>query len=116
MTHKPPTIIVDIDGCIFEHVGKGAALQWSDNMKLLPGVVEKFNEWEAKSAHIILITARKECCRELLERQLRSHRLFWDQLIMGVTSGRRYIYNDEKTPNVPSCFGITLPRNEGFTL
>lgn len=111
---KTRTIICDIDGCVFKHHGNGAAEQWC-SADLLPGVVDRFNEWEAESACIVLMTARKESCRSRLEQALLRHGLFWDHLIMGVGHGERVIINDV-TPQKPcSVRAINVTRNMGLT-
>ena len=113
MLNIPKTIILDIDGCIFKHYGKGACFQWNSN-DLLPHVEETFNAWEKEGRCIILITARKESCRPTLENILRVKGLFWDHLIMGVPHGERIILNDKKSNGDNSCRAINLERNAGL--
>jgi hypothetical protein len=88
------TYLIDVDGTIFKKTG--STDDWYDGLssKLLPGVKEFFQRIEKESAHIVLITARKESCRQQLEWQLAHHRIFYDQLIMGVTNGKRIMIND----------------------
>ncbi len=110
----PKTIICDIDGCIFKHRGN-----LPDMIKtvpeLLPGVKEKFDEWDKKAWKIILLTGRRESMRKITESQLRSFGLFWDQLIMGATRGERVIINDKKpNSNIPTASAINLTRDKGF--
>ena len=107
---KPYTVIVDIDGCIFKHRQQGASVQWGTCSELLPGVIEQFDLWEKECACIVLITARKESCRALLEERLLRNGLYWDKLIMGVTSGPRYLINDSKGQG-RSAFAYTMNRN-----
>jgi ribonucleotide monophosphatase NagD (HAD superfamily) len=112
---KPKTFIIDIDGVIIKHLGAGAHAQWEQLFPvLLPGTIDFLTTAEAKSSCIILMTARPECCREDLVKQLRLHGVFWDQLIMGVSHGTRVLINDIKPPGVQSAVAINLPRNEGL--
>ena len=62
---------------------------------VLRGVLEKFNEWDSLGHKIVLCTARKESARQMTERHLSALGLTWDLLIMGLTSGKRYIINDK---------------------
>lgn len=112
---KTRTIICDIDGCIFVHFNDGPIRQWSDTPELLPGVHDAFRQWESESACIVLMTARRESCRQQLELWLQHRGLFWDHLIMGVGHGQRVLINDSK-PNasVPSAVAFTITRNEGL--
>jgi len=115
MLSIPKTIIIDIDGCIFKHYGKGACHQWLESStELLPHVNEKFDCWEKNGYYIILMTARKESCRPILERTLRNKGLFWDILIMGVPHGERVIINDRKSNGDVSCSAVNLKRNAGL--
>lgn len=113
---KNKTVIIDIDGCVFEHHGKGASYQWSELPTLLPHVSESFDFLEADGACIVLMTARPECCRADLEADLRLCGLFWHSLVMGVTSGPRYLINDAKPGADVTAYGITLKRNGGFNV
>jgi hypothetical protein len=111
----PKTVFVDIDGCVFEHEGKGACAQWGTQSKLLEGAREAFDEWEKKGYYIILVTSRKESCRRSLEYELQTHKLFWDLLIMGVPHGPRILINDKKKETIyVSCATFELPRNAGL--
>jgi hypothetical protein len=111
----PKTIICDIDGCIFKHMGNLCGMQ-TDKPVLLDGVKEKFDEWDKKAYRIILLTGRKESMREITENQLRLHGLFWDILIMGATRGQRVLINDLKPSNqTPTACAINLLRDKGLS-
>ena len=113
-TEKPSTIFCDIDGTLVKHAHRFSDLK-DINPTILPGVREKFNQWDSQGHKIILCTARKESAREMTELHLRMLGLCWDQLIMGVTSGNRILINDKLNVNHPdrsiSCNVIT---DEGF--
>jgi hypothetical protein len=113
---RPKCIFLDIDGCIFEHPYHPNNHHVSPhNLKLLPGVVAKFNEWIMKEYKIILVTGRKECTRAETESQLRHYGLVWDQLVMGIGGGVRVLINDKK-PNHSgnTADAITIERNVGM--
>lgn len=113
-TEKPKTIICDIDGTILQHVHRFSDV-FETEPQLLPGVREKFNQWDSQGHKIILMTARKESARKITESHLQMLGLCWDTLIMGVTSGQRVLINDKLNITHPDrAIGINVITNEGF--
>ena len=119
MNEMKKTIFLDIDGCIFKHKGN-MSTQFKDP-ELLPGVIEKINEWDAAGHKIILVTGRKETMRKLTEKQLEDFGIFYDQLVMGINRGERILINDKKTNthghvdnNIKVASAIEITRNEGL--
>lgn len=122
----PPTIILDIDGCVLEQLDTtdgqgslsaqilGSANPERYNLPKLPGVVDKFVEWDRKGCRIILMTGRPESCREETVKQLKEHGLFWQQLVMGVGGGPRHLINDCKPDGTKTAFAHCPKRNEGL--
>lgn len=113
-TLKPKTIFCDIDGTIikhahrFSHVSKYPAFD-------LPGVINKFNEWDSQGHKVILTTARKESARYITEKQLSDLGMAWDLLVMGVTSGTRVIINDKlQSSDDDRALAINLITDSGF--
>ena len=92
---RPKTIFIDIDGTIFEHGGE-RTLCTQGERPILPGVKDKFNEWDAKGYNIILVSGRRESDRKVTEEQLAHYGLFYDQLILGISGGIRVLINDTK--------------------
>ena len=116
MNSRPKTIICDIDGTILHHHGKGLDGQVLENVKVLPGTIEKFREWDSLGYNIILITGRKESLRDITLKQLRETGLYFDHLIMGVGGGERVLINDMKPgSSKDTAHAINLVRNEGLT-
>lgn len=111
MDSRPKTIICDIDGTLLNHVAPG---DLNNHQELLPGVIQKFQEWDIKGYNIILITGRRESAREYTERQLDILGLFYDQLIMGVGGGERVLINDCKPNGTETAKAINLERNKGL--
>lgn len=113
MEKRPKTIFLDIDGTLVHH--NGSLSGQLDEMTLLPGVREKFDEWDRKGHNIILVTGRRESMRAKTEEQLRSFNLYWDQIIFGLGGGVRVLINDFK-PNSqePTAIAINLVRNTGI--
>jgi dTDP-glucose pyrophosphorylase len=93
-TKKPKTLFCDIDGSILKHAHVASDVI-SGTPLLLDGVAAKFNQWDSQGHKIILVTARKESMRDITTRHLQQLGLVWDQLIMGVGGGTRYIINDK---------------------
>jgi len=112
--NRPKTIIIDIDGIIFEHSPLRSNTRDMSVLRLLPGVVEKFEEWDKKGYRIILMTGRRESMRKATEIQLSNYGIFYDQLIMGVGGGSRVLINDMKPDGTETAFAINVPRNKGI--
>jgi ribonucleotide monophosphatase NagD (HAD superfamily) len=104
------TIICDIDGVLVQHT------ESISSAFILPGTLEKLTEWEKKGYNLILITGRREGMRKVTEEQLAKIGETYDQLIMGVGPGPRYLINDMKTgSSQETAIAINLKRNEGIS-
>ena len=111
------TLILDIDGTlVHQHEDYIEKIVNKEPNTALPGVLEKFKEWDKKGYRIILITGRRESSRKITEDMLAELGIFYDQLIMGVSIGPRILVNDLKPgkPNEPMAVAINLKRNEGI--
>tara|TARA_A100001515_G_C4583288_1_gene213656 strand:- start:1072 stop:2154 length:1083 start_codon:yes stop_codon:yes gene_type:complete len=114
MSPKPKTIFCDIDGTILNHAHKFSDLI-NCKQELLPGVIEKFNEWDSLGHRIILCTARKESAREMTVKHLDLLGLCYDMLIMGVTSGTRVLINDKLSLTDPDrAISVNIKTDQGF--
>jgi hydroxymethylpyrimidine pyrophosphatase-like HAD family hydrolase len=114
MDTRPKTIICDIDGTLIEHFPPNITARLDHKSKIIEGTTDKLLEWDKLGYYIILMTGRKESLRHVTEKQLQELGIFYDQLIMGIGSGARYIINDSKEDNNATCFSINLKRNEGI--
>ena len=114
MDNRPKTIICDIDGTLVKHSNPTTASNPKHKMELLPNTSTKLEEWEAKGYRILLLTGRKESMRKVTEEQLRDVGIFYDQLIMGVGGGVRYLINDTKPDGDQAAFVINVERNKGI--
>ena len=108
------TVICDIDGTIFKYVCNGHYDLIHTEPELLPGVVEKFKEWEVKGNRIVLITGRRESVREVTERALRKAGIPFDMLIMGFADTGRVLINDVGGKGECKAHAVSLPRDQGF--
>jgi hydroxymethylpyrimidine pyrophosphatase-like HAD family hydrolase len=114
MENRPKTLIVDIDGTLIHHFGSLSA-QIINAPKMLPGVREKFDEWDKLGYRIILLTGRKESMREATVKQLQDLHIVYDQLVMGVGGGVRVLINDYKlNSKEPTAIAVNVERNEGI--
>jgi hydroxymethylpyrimidine pyrophosphatase-like HAD family hydrolase len=114
MDTRPKTIICDIDGTLVRHYDPHTVSKSTYKMELLEGTIEKLLEWERKGYNIILLTGRKESMRKVTEQQLSNAGIFYDQLIMGVGGGFRYLINDHKPSGEEAAFAINVERNKGI--
>ena len=108
------TIFCDIDGCIIKHNGN-LTTQLLMEAELLPGAIDKINEWNYMGYTLILTTGRKESMRKKTEQDLENLGVFYDKLIMGLPRGERVVINDKKYGSEEDqASAINLTRNEGI--
>ena len=115
--NRPVTIFCDIDGTLVTHSKPTDSQRPTHKLNLLEGTIEKILEWDKLGYNIILTTGRKESLRNITEIQLSQVGIIYDQLIMGIGGGKRYLINDRK-PNGSEDYAIAinLIRNEGIKL
>ena len=106
------TIICDIDGTITKYMGGGHLAIRNQEHEVLPGVVEKFREWECAGYRIILITGRRESVRERTESELRRLGIPFDILLMGYADSGRILIND--IGSRVKAHVVNVVRDEGF--
>lgn len=114
MNTRPKTIFCDIDGTLIQHDRPEEAFKSDYKMKPLPGTLQKLLEWDQKGYNIILTTGRRESLRDITERQLADIGVFYDQLIMGIGGGERWLVNDRKPDGTETANAVNLNRNEGI--
>jgi len=113
--NRPVTIFCDIDGTLVTHSKPTDSQKPTHKLNLLEGTIEKILEWDKLGYNIILTTGRKESLRKVTEQQLAEVGIIYDQLIMGIGGGKRYIINDKKPYNTEDyAFAINLERNKGI--
>ena len=114
MNMRHITVFCDIDGTLIDHDSPIESFKSEYKMKLLSNTLQKLLEWDQKGYNIILTTGRKESLRNITETQLSKVGIFYDQLIMGIGGGARYIINDRKPDGTDTSYAINLNRNEGI--
>ena len=112
---RPVTVFCDIDGTLVKHA-KPTETQAPDfKLSLLEGTLEKILEWDKLGYCIILTTGRKESARKVTEKQLAEVGIIYDQLVMGIGGGKRYIINDRKPYGSEDyAVAINIDRNTGI--
>jgi len=111
---RPRTIFCDIDGTLIRHDSPEIAFRSDYKMVPLTGTLQKLLEWDRLGYNIILTTGRRESMREITEKQLAEVGIFYDQLIMGIGGGERYLINDTKPDGTVTATAINLSRNAGI--
>jgi len=114
ITNRPKTLFIDIDGTLVHHSGD-ITKQYTDDLIILPGVLDKFKHWDKGGYIIILTTGRRESGRQKLQEQLIKLGIFYDHLIMGIGGGKRILINDLKDDSDElTAEAITVKRNIGL--
>jgi len=112
----PKTILCDIDGTLIEFpktYEKFKSIPHNKNVKVLPGVIDKLWRWASEGHNIILTTGRNESMRKITEKSLQRAGIIYDQLVMGLGPGKRYVINDVNG-DYDTAFAINVKRNEGL--
>jgi thiamine kinase-like enzyme/molybdopterin-guanine dinucleotide biosynthesis protein A len=110
---KWETIFCDIDGVLINH--KNHSTNHSNT--LTKECIEQLKRWRRKNKKIILSTARHYRSKASLEKHLKDMGVEYDELVMGLNPGPRYLINDIKPSNpfVKQAVAINLPRDYGIS-
>jgi len=112
---RPITVFCDIDGTLVSHMTPTQSTDPSLEMLVLKGTIDKLHEWDRLGYNIILVTGRREGSRKITEAQLSKAGIIYDQLVMGIGGGKRYLINDFKpNSNMPTATAINITRNQGI--
>lgn len=112
---RPKTIFCDIDGTLVKHFPPTKTASLNLELELLPNTLEKLLEWDKLGYNIILVSGRRESARRVTEKQLSKLGIIYDQLILGIGGGKRYLINDKKDySNENYAMAINLKRNTGI--
>lgn len=106
----------DVDGTLLFQGEKSFTEHYRDKeySASLPLSAEKTFEWHVKGHKIILTTARPESTRDFTEKELASHGIVYDVLLMGIGAGHRYLINDRDEKGNNKAHSINLDRNTGI--
>jgi uncharacterized HAD superfamily protein len=108
------TIFSDIDGTLIEQV------RFEDLdpnvVNVLPGVVEKMNEWYEAGHHIVLTTARPWNLELITKQQMETAGIRYHQIVMGIGREERILINNNSKgePNNHRAMAVPVARDGGF--
>jgi len=108
------TIFSDIDGTLIEQV-RFEDLD-ANIVNVLPGVVDKMNEWYDAGHHIVLTTARPWNLELITKQQMETAGIRYHQIVMGIGREERILINNNssKEPERDRAFGVPVLRDGGF--
>lgn len=111
------TLFLDLDGTIFKHDSGGGVgeFTYSESPELVAdGIPNWVQNVKAYGYSIIITSARHESSRGLVEDQLEAFHIPYDELLLGLSGGPRFIFNDIKSslPCFPTSYAFNYPRNE----
>lgn len=113
----PKTYFIDIDGTIVPNLTLEDLEKYSQVpnfiQDLLPGVKDFFNHLH-KYDVVIFTTARGSEFKELTERTLRFHKIKYNQLIMDLPAGQRFLINDTVNMFYQKAIAVNVLRNHGM--
>lgn len=114
MIEKTKTIFTDIDGTLLEQE-QFEKINPVD-FKVLPGVLEKINEWYDAGHYIVLTTARPDDMRLVTVQQMQRAGIKYHLLIMGIGRGERILINNNtaRKPENDRALAVSVKRDEGF--
>ena len=108
------TIFSDIDGTLIEQV-RFEELD-ANVVNVLPGVVEKMNEWYEAGHYIVLTTARPDYLRLITTLQMEKAGIRFHQLVMGIGREERILINNNSKgePENARAMAVAVGRDAGF--
>lgn len=108
------TIFSDIDGTLIEQV-RFEDLD-ANVVNVLPGVVEKMNEWYEAGHYIVLTTARPDYLRLITTLQMQKAGIRFHQLVMGIGREERILINNNSKgePENARAMAVAVGRDAGF--
>jgi molybdopterin-guanine dinucleotide biosynthesis protein A len=107
-------IVCDVDGILIKHSPHSNAVP-EDNI-LIKNCADKLKSWKKENKKIILMTARSKSTQVDFIKMLKEKGIIWDELIMGVNPGTRYVINDIKPAHIftKQAVAINCVRDEGI--
>ena len=108
------TIFCDVDGVLLKH-NNNSNDKIEDNF-LLKDCVNKLKEWKENNKLIILTTSRPKRTEYDFKILLKHLDIIYDDIIMGLNPGPRYLINDIKPSNpfVKQSISYNIIRDEGI--
>jgi choline kinase len=113
----PSTIFIDLDGTLVLHDTGLLGDEGKFSKELIPldeQELQTLHELWNEGTKIVITTARPEFERINVLHGLTSMNIRFDQLIMGITGGTRYLVNDSKdsVPSFPTAIAVQVNRDK----
>ena len=110
---KKGAIFCDLDGTLIEHED---IPNYAHPIKVLPKTLDKLRQWSKDGYTLILTTSRKSSSKEELISLLKEAGIEYEDLIMDLPSGPRYLINDRKPSAIltPNSIAFEVERNKGI--
>lgn len=110
------TLFIDLDGTIFSHDSGGGIGNFDYNTSptlVNEGIPEWLQSAKAAGYSIVITSARNEGARNLVDDQLATFSIPYDELILGLSGGPRFLFNDTKDSLacLPTAYVMNYPRN-----
>ena len=107
------TYIFDVDCILVVNGSRHIQPRWGET-PAITGAGEKLRTLKSAGHYILLVTSRPEAYREATLRQMEQEGIIFDQLVMGVNHGPRYVVNDySSTMPYPTALAINSARDSG---
>jgi hypothetical protein len=111
------TLFLDLDGTIFKHDSGGGVGEFAYSKSPIlvsEGIPQWIQSIKAYGYSIVITSARHETSRNLVQDQLMALKIPYDELILGLSGGPRFIFNDTKSSLAcfPTAYAFNYPRNE----
>jgi dTDP-glucose pyrophosphorylase len=110
------TLFIDLDGTIFSHDSGGGIgiFDYNTSPTLVnEGIPEWLQSAKAAGYSIVITSARNESSRNLVEDQLTIFSIPYNEIILGLSGGPRFLFNDIKDSLacLPTAYMMNYPRN-----
>jgi hypothetical protein len=114
LRRKFGTVLCDIDGVLLKHSNNSNDSP-HDNI-IIGECIQKLNKIKEENNKIILVTARPSKTRETLQNLLNIFKIPYDDIVMGLNPGPRYLINDIKPSNpfVKQAISLNIIRDFGI--
>lgn len=111
---RSSTHFIDVDGCVLHHLNEGPGEQWYTHHRCVEGAREALEAMEKNGDIIVLVTARPEWTRQILEDNLKFEGVPYHKLVMGLPNGDRHLHNDIRQGQL-TAYAHNRERNEPWT-
>ena len=114
LRRKFGTVFCDVDGVLLKHSNNSNDSP-EDNI-IIGECIQKLNKLKEENNKIILVTARPIKTKKTFQKLLNTFEIPYDDIVMGLNPGPRYLINDIKPSNpfVKQAIGLNIIRDFGI--